>query len=50
VVVLSDSHFNRPHAAELRGALGEHYAAPPGALVGAQKAGQPLPGSGVLLI
>jgi transcriptional regulator with XRE-family HTH domain len=50
LLVLSDSRYNRPHADELRVALGQHYATPTQTLTGALRAGEPLPGSGVLLL
>jgi transcriptional regulator with XRE-family HTH domain len=50
LIVLSDSQHNRRYADELRTTLGPDYATSRGELVAALKAGQPLPGSGVLLV
>jgi transcriptional regulator with XRE-family HTH domain len=50
VIVLSDSRANRFLVDELREALGPAYATPPRNILAALRAGQPVPGSGVLLV
>jgi transcriptional regulator with XRE-family HTH domain len=50
LVILSDSAHNRRHVHELRTVLGQAFGTPALDLLPALKAGQPLPGSGVLLI
>jgi transcriptional regulator with XRE-family HTH domain len=50
LVVLSDSTTNRRLADQLREALGARYATSPRVILAALRAGQPLPGSGVVLV
>ncbi len=50
VLVLSDSRINRELVRELRAALGPEYATPPRQLMRKLRVGQPLPGSGVVLV
>jgi transcriptional regulator with XRE-family HTH domain len=50
VLVLSDSAMNRRLVGELREVLGPAYATSPRLLLGALRAGAPLPGSGVVLV
>ena len=50
VVVLADTSTNRRLVNQLREALGEHYQTPPRDLLKALRQGQPLPGSGVVLL
>jgi len=50
LIVLSDSQHNRRFADELRAALGPTYRCQPTDLLLALKAGQPLPGYGVILV
>lgn len=50
LIVLSDSATNRRVVHVLRQALGPPYQTPPRALLAALRVGQPLPGSGVVLL
>jgi transcriptional regulator with XRE-family HTH domain len=50
LIVLSDSGTNRILVGQLRDALGPDYSTDPGAIVRALHDGQPLPGSGVMLV
>ena len=50
VLVLAESAFNRRLLPELLEALGPRFATPPRNLLRSLRAGQPLPGSGVVLI
>jgi len=50
LLVLSDSATNRGLVDDLRAALGDEFASSPRDLLAALRAGQPLPGSGVILI
>ena len=50
LLVLSDSSTNRSLVGQLRGALGPAYASAPRATLAALRNGEPLPGSGVILI
>ncbi len=50
VIVLSDSRANRLLVGQLREALGPGYATPPRQIWRALRTGQPLPGSGVVLV
>jgi hypothetical protein len=50
LLILSDSSHNRELIDQLRTALGEEFSATPAQIRQALRAGEPLPGSGVLLI
>lgn len=50
LLVLADTRANRALLTELLDALGPDYATPPRQLLRALRAGQPLPGSGVVLV
>jgi transcriptional regulator with XRE-family HTH domain len=50
LIVLSDSRHNRALVNEFREALGPGFAIPPRQLLGALRAGRPIPGSGVILL
>jgi hypothetical protein len=50
VLVLADTRANRALLPDLVEALGPHYATPPRKLLWALRAGQPLVGSGVVLV
>jgi hypothetical protein len=50
VLVLADTRVNRSLLAELLTALGPEFATPPRQILRALRAGQPLPGSGVVLV
>jgi transcriptional regulator with XRE-family HTH domain len=50
VVLLSDSAHNRRLVGELRESLGPDYATPARSLIRALRTGQPLPGSGVIVL
>jgi hypothetical protein len=50
LIVLSDSATNRRLAPDLRASLGPNYAASPRAVLRALRVGEPLPGSGVVLV
>jgi hypothetical protein len=50
LLVLSGSAHDRSHLEELMQALGFEFATPRSAIIGALKTGQPVPGSGVLLL
>ena len=50
VLVLAATRTNRELLGELLTALGPRYGTPPRALLRALRAGQPLPGSGVILV
>ena len=50
VLVLADTRVNRRLLAELLEALGPAYATPPRRILAALRTGQPLPGSGVVLL
>ena len=50
LVILSDSQHNRRYVDEFRAALGPPFSTPPRDLLAALRAGQPVPGSGVILL
>jgi transcriptional regulator with XRE-family HTH domain len=50
LLVLSDSAINRRLVGELREALGGDFATPPRTILRALRAGEPIPGSGLLLV
>jgi transcriptional regulator with XRE-family HTH domain len=50
VILLSDSRVNRALVGQLREALGPEYATAPRSILRALREGQPLPGSGVVLV
>jgi transcriptional regulator with XRE-family HTH domain len=50
LIVLSNSAHNRSNVNALRSALGASYTTSPRELIGALRAGRPLPGSGVILL
>lgn len=50
LLVLADTRANRALVDELREALGEAFSTRPGATLRALKAGERLPGSGVVLL
>jgi hypothetical protein len=50
VIVLSDSRANRLQVDDLREALGPAFATPPRLILAALRDGQPVPGSGVVLV
>jgi hypothetical protein len=50
LIVLADTATNRRLASELRAALGSDYATSPRVILGALRLGQPLVGSGVILV
>ena len=50
LLVLSDTSHNRELVGQLRDALGPRFATPPKLILAALRAGEPVPGSGVILI
>lgn len=50
LVVLADTAHNRSIVGDLRDALGPRFITSPRAILGALRSGQPLPGSGVILL
>ena len=50
LLVLSDSATNRSLVGQLRESLGPDYRSPPRSILASLRAGEPLPGSGVVLI
>jgi transcriptional regulator with XRE-family HTH domain len=50
LLVLSDSAHNRAYLEQLVQALGSEFSTPHSAIIAALRAGQPVPGSGVLLL